>query len=549
MKTIKKLASLLLALVMVFTMSVTASAATVTVNQGEDGLLTSHTFTAYQIFKGDEHEGVLSNIVWGDNVEGEAFLEGLQTNSQFNKTTGEEESAVTENIFKNCQTAADVAEVLTANQAYADAFAKFALDHIIGDGTALTDSATLDDGYYLIVDTTEGNTGDVVYNAALLQVVGNITIQVKTDKPTVEKKVKEDDKYKEDGGYGTGYNDVADYDMNEKVSFHLIGTVPDMTYYDTYKYIFHDTMSEGLTAPEEESIKVYVSDDKKVDDADTDVTEKFTIKIDKNLDGTTSITVSCDDIKEFAKKGQYIIVEYEATLNEDAVVGLDGNPNEVTLEYSNQPDHSGAGDTDNTGETPKDVVIVFTYELDVTKVDGKDTEKKLQDAQFVLLNADKTKVAIVDSDKKVQEWVDVPADGKTWPAGSILTSDADGGFSVIGLDDGTYYLREIKAPAGYNLLASDVKLVIKATTTNGQEWTSQQAKDALTALTIKVNDGSETEGNVADGTVSMQVENNEGSKLPETGGIGTTIFYTVGAILVIGAVVLLVTKRRMGNVE
>ena len=538
MKKFKKLASLVLALVMALTMAVSVSAATVTVQS--DGILKDHTFTAYQVFSGREEGGVLSDVQWGDGISSDAFLTALKADTTYGK------------LFAGCTDAAAVAKVLgdnNTNTALANAVAKLAYANKTGEGTALASGEnTLANGYYLVVDTTADVGEGGAYNTALLQVVGNINITVKTDAPTVEKKVLEDDKYNQDGGYGTGYNDVADYNMGDAVPFHLIGSVPDMSRYDTYKYIFHDTLSDGLTAPSEDSIEVYLSADKTLDASDTDVTDDFAINISEQ-----KITVSCDDLKKVVSNDtKYVIVAYSAVLNQNAVVGLDGNPNVVYLEYSNKPDQSGSGDTGNTGKTPEDKVIVFTYELDTTKVDGQNKETKLKDAKFVLLNSDGTKVAKITNDK-FDGWQDLPAagdDGKiaatAWATDTVLTSDNNGLFKVIGLDDGTYKLREIVAPSGYNLLSSDITVVITATTANGQTWTNGQASSALTNLEVKADETAGT-GDTNTGIANITVANNKGSTLPETGGMGTTIFYVVGAILVLGAGILLITRRRMNK--
>ena len=551
MKHTRKLASLLLALVMVFALATTAFAATVTVPS--DGILKDHTFTAYQIFSGREENGVLSDVQWGSGINSTAFLEALEADT----THG--------SLFTNCADAAAVAAVLgtnNTNKDLANAVAKLAYANKSSTGTALTSGTTeLADGYYLVVDTTANVGEGSAYNAALLQVVGSINITAKTDAPTVEKKVYEDDKYNQNGGYGTGYNDVADHDMGTAVSFHLIGSVPDMSRYDTYKYIFHDTLSAGLTL-NENSIKVYVASDKD-GTGKTEITTGWT----KAVDGQ-SFTVSFTDLKTALgdSQGKYIIVEYTATLNQNAAVGLPGNPNEVYLEYSNKPDQSGSGITDNTGETPKDKVIVFTYELDTTKISGTEYTKapegtdekhkdpdgyllddagnkvplKLSGAEFKLHNAN-NKWAIVDSNNKITGWAD------TEEGGSTLTSAENGLFKVIGLDDGTYYLKETKAPAGYNLLTQEITVVIAATTTNGQNWTNGDPGSALTDLAVTADNVPGT-GNINTGIAGITVANNKGSTLPETGGIGTTIFYVLGSVLVLAAVVLLVTKKRMSNV-
>ncbi|MCI6434001.1 MAG: isopeptide-forming domain-containing fimbrial protein [Clostridiales bacterium] len=526
MKQTRKLLSLLLALAMVCALAATAFAATVTIPS--DGILKGHTFTAYQIFSGREERGILSDVQWGSGINSDNFLAALKADSTYG------------NLFTNCTEAAAVADVLSANNtntALANAVAKLAYANKTDTGTALTSGEnTLADGYYLIVDTTANVGEGGAYNASLLQVVGNINITVKTDAPTVEKKVQE----------GGADKDAADYNIGDAVPFRLIGSVPDMSRYDTYKYIFHDTLSTGLTL-NAGSIKVYVADDKAGTNK-SDITSSWTVGTGAN--GET-FTVSCNNIKAInsVSQGKYIIVEYTATLNQNAVIGLPGNSNKVYLEYSNKPDQSGSGDTDNTGKTPEDEVLVFTYELDTTKVDGKNPDTKLRGAKFVLLNSDGNKVAKI-TNGKFDGWQNLPsagADGKiaaeSWPTDSVLTSNENGLFTVTGLDAGTYKLREIVAPAGYNLLKKDIVVVITATI-----GANADGKTTLTNLAVTA-DGTAGTGNVNSGIVDITVANNKGATLPETGGIGTTIFYTVGGILVLVAVVLLVTKKRMNGTE
>ena len=538
MKKMNKLLALVLAMVMVLGLATVASAATVNVTG--DLIAEGHTFKAYQIFAGTETQtdNQLVDITWGSGINAAAFLAALkdETSAAFMTTITVEDVETPVNIFKDCVEAEDVAEVLGKNNdpALANAIAKIALANKSTTSTTLTEGTNaLASGFYLIVDETVFDEGaeNTVYNAALLQVTGTVTIAQKTDRPSVEKKVLENDQYTKDEGYGAGYNDVADYNMGDAVPFHLIGTVPDMSRYETYKYIFHDTLSAGLTL-KEDSIKVYVASNK----AGTDKAEieGWT----KAVDGQ-SFTVSFTNLKTVpsVSQGKYIIVEYTATLNQNAVVGLDGNPNTVYLEYSNKPDQSGSGPDHPTGNTPEDKVIVFTYELDTTKVDGADNNEKLPNAEFKLHNAN-NQWAVVNDEFKVINWV---ADEKD---GSTLTSDSNGLFKVIGLDDGTYYLKETKAPEGYNLLKEEIKVVIDATTANGQNWTDGVASNALTNLAVTADDKAGT-GNTQSGIAGITVANNKGSTLPETGGIGTTIFYVLGGMLVVCAVVLMVSKKRM----
>ena len=547
MRKVKKLLGLLLAAVMVLAMGVPTFAAsgeyTITINNA----LAGHTYQAYQVFAGDlsENEETLSNVTWGDGVDGTAILTAL-------KGTEEETTA-----YENCTTAADVAKVLETygeNSSEMKAFAD-----IVGQHLTETTSGTLSAynsenqsytisglaaGYYLVKDKDDTVSGADAYTDFILKVVKNTEATPKSDVPTVEKKVQEDDKYNQDGGYGNGYNDVADWNIGDAVPFKLIGTLPtNFADYDTYQYIFHDTLSAGLDL-NEGSIKVYYASNK----AGTDKTEIPSEKYTVNVPGTEkadqcSFEVAFADLTsvEGVTAEKYIIVEYTATLKKDAEIGLPGNPNKVYLEFSNNPNSGGEGDT---GETPEDKVIVFTYELDVTKVDGGDGEnagKKLKDAEFKLYDAN-GKYVIVDDEGKVTGWAD------NEEGGSILKSGEDGLFKVIGLDDGTYWLKETKAPDGYNLITDPIKIEIKATTVNDQEWTAMEGpSDALTALEIKVTVGSTTtsgNGDTESGIVATDIENNKGATLPETGGMGTTIFYVLGAILVLGAGVLLIARRR-----
>lgn len=540
----KKLLGLLLAAVMVLAMGVPTFAAsgsyTLTISGASDG----HTYEAYQIFAGDlsENEQTLSNVKWGDGVNGEALLAAL-------KGTEEEPTA-----YQTCMTAADVAKVLESyenNSSEMKAFADIAGQHLTKT-TSGTASAYNEDsksytisglaaGYYLVKDKDDSVPGTDAYTDFILKVVQNTTVTPKSDVPTVEKKVQEDDKHNQDDGYGNGYNDVADWNIGDAVPFKLIGTLPaNFADYDTYQYIFHDTLSDGLDL-NKGSIKVYYASDKAGTDKTEISSEKYTVNV-PGTEGTDqcSFEVAFADLTsvEGVNANKYIIVEYTATLNKDAEIGLPGNPNKVSLEFSNNPNSGGEGDT---GKTPEDKVIVFTYELDVTKVDGANADTKLKDAEFKLYD-ENGKYVTVDDAGKVTGWAD------TEEGGSTLKSDENGLFKVSGLDDGTYWLKETKAPDGYNLITDPIKIEIKATTVNDQDWTAMEGPaDALTALEIKVTVGSTTTSGTGDtesGIVATDIKNNKGATLPETGGMGTTIFYVLGAILVLGAGGLLIARRR-----
>lgn len=569
MKKMKRTWAILLALVLTVALAVPGFAAeggySITITNDKAG----HTYEAYQIFAGtvasDAEQGgnetgpMLGNITWGDGVDAgrtDALLAALKVDANLGALPGMADAA----------TAADVAAALDgANAETAAAFAEVVSGFLAAAPTGQTnehvDNARyvingLPAGYYLVKDQDDSLEGDAdTATEYIVQVLGNVTMEPKdSDIPTVEKKVSEED-YRQDDGYGTTYNDVADWDIGDSVPFKLIGSIPDMSAYDTYEYIFTDTLSNGLTL-QVETINVYIAinrDDEVHNYVPLTEDVDYTLTLNNVANGGGSFSITFEDLKTapYIDQGNrnYVIVTYDATLNPNAEIGLPGNPNSVYLEFSNNPNGDGLG------RTTEDRVIVFTYELDGDKVDGANPDTKLPGAQFVLFNGGHTRVAAV-VDGKLSGWSElpdgylaanheeIPDDAWAEVANATITSDEDGLFSVAGLDDGTYYLREIKAPDGYNLLEDDLQIVITATTTNGQTWNGVAA-DALTALTISVDDAAAENGEPNTGAVAITVENNGGSTLPETGGIGTTIFYAAGALLVLCAGVLLFVKLRM----
>ena len=513
-----------------------------------DGAAITHNYEAYQVFKGQYAAGSLGNIDWGTGVDGTAILAELQS------------AAAPLDVFNGAKDAKDVAEKLAAGVTKADddtlavAFAAVVGKHLtaVKSGTYANGEITgLDDGYYLVQDASDSPSGTGETNSGaktrfILKVAGggNVNVTAKSSAPSVIKKVKEDDKTVTGavtvGAYTANaqYNDVADYCIGENVPFELISTMPS-TYddYTSYFYQFTDTLASNFTL-NTNSIAV------KVVNADGETPLTATDYTVSSQDESGKFTITINDTKKITsiKKDSTIVVDYNATLNDTAEIGLPGQENKVDLTYSNNPNYTGDGASTpegDKGKTPEDKVIVFTYELDVTKYLGnEETKADAEDgtkAGFKLGNADGSKWATVDGNLRITGWVDDVA------AATEVTTDATGIFKFIGLDDGKYILRETTTPTGYNTMA-DLTLTIGATTANNQVW-SGTASDALSAIKLTMN-STNIDGDVDKGNVEGSIINQKGSSLPSTGGIGTTMFYVGGGVLVAGAGVLLITKKR-----
>lgn len=502
MKKIKKIVSLLLAMVMALAMTATVTVfadGTTTYSITINNSATGHTYEAYQIFTGTLSGTTLSNINWGSGV------------SEAGKTALGDAAAKADTLKTEAGAKAfakEVAPYLTtvAGSANTVAYGKYVINGLAA-------------GYYLVKDQDGSLTDDNdSYTEYIVKVVSNTSANPKSSVPTIQKKLKDINDSTETEK--TDWQDSADYDIGDSVPFQLKATLADnVSSYTTYKVVFHDTLSKGLTYNNDAKVKI----------GDTE-TNDFTVTSSLNADGTTTLSVSSEDVKALgAGNSSVITVEYTATLNGSAVLGSAGNPNEVYLEYSNNPNKSESGNNE-TGRTPKDVVIVFTYKTVINKVtknpdydpevEGSKEYIPLTGAEFTLEKYDK-------------------ATGE-WNAITVVKNTEGTTFTFSGLDDGKYRLTETTTPAGYNSIAP-----IEFTVTAEHDGISDNP--ALTSLSGNATTGELTfTSNTSEGSLSADVENKSGHTLPETGGMGTTLIYVIGAVLVLGAAVLLVAKKRTG---
>ena len=535
-KVIKKLLAALLAVAMVCAMAIPAFA-----ENSEGDVDSHHTYSAFQIFKGDvEGNNIkdfkISNVDWGSNIadDAAAFLDQLKSAD----TIGP--------LFTKANSAQDVIAVISQwndSDANSIAFARFVCHYLYSNDAnptyvvrAGSNALTIPEakaGYYLFVDTTDFSKDDSYhsYNSFLLMVTKgnwNVPITPKAEKPTVEKKVYDNPDGTSTGGFGSS----ADHAINEKFQFQLTATLPDSTnraydYYDKYSVIFHDTLSDGITYDKDDELDSVVI---KSNGNTYNITDSSKYTIDTtDLESQNSFVVNID-VKACAKDagfdlndGATITVTYTAHLNDKAYVNTAGgstsNINKVYLTYSNNPK-----DESSIGKTPESTpVYVYTYQLNNTK--HQDTEKgpALEGACFRLYSDE----ACTDQ-SEVQLY---QKDGFYYPIKDVLgkeavemKSAANGTFNVKGLDAGTYYLKEITPPDGY----SACKVI---------------------PVTIKADHSRNDQVNLEGSNLTNDIVNIKagGITLPSTGGIGTTLFYVVGGGLMVAAIVLLVTKKRMEN--
>ncbi len=561
MTSVKKIKVALLALVAALVIAIPTSAFARDVVISEEDA--THEYGAYQIFKGDVDGDSLNNVVWGDSVaEGDraAFVAEIskvavikaeldKVNPAADPTAAQVAYAISKAVSDT--DAADLADKLNAffegKKASRVAFADKE------NGYSATDKnykmSVADSGFYFIRD--EKAVGDETAQTKFIlrtfdaTAEEDVTVEPKSSVPSVDKKVKEDAEE-----LNADWREVADYEIGQEIPYKIEGTLPST--FDTYKqyyFKFTDTMSAGL------DLVATVDDEGVVTDGVTvllnsetgdDVTSDFVITWKNNV-----LEIECEDLLPQDENGKYangdkIIVLYTAKLNENAVLGLDGNDNTVKLTFSNNPNQD-AGGTPDTGDTPEEKCIVFTFEFDVDKIDSAD-KKALLGAGFSVTNSKGEYFTLNADNEVVWKTLDEP----TVDNGAVFMVKMVGEKALVpfvGLDaNETYTLIESVVPAGYNGMQPKEFTITADTKYNLANYTGTAA-DALTAVNLNIDDKLTYDkdgaaSNAQDGTVETTITNTSGAPLPSTGGIGTTIFTIVGIALIVAAAAIMVIRRR-----
>ena len=483
----KKLFAVLMSIVLVFTMGTVALAAdtgTITITNAVAG-------ADYEIYKmadftpteGETDKGIYTAVeAWEDfftTAPATNFFDTAEVDGKMVVTLKDGVSEVTQDLAKAAiQYAEDNTVAATATQTATGADVEF---------------TGLDLGYYAI-DTTVGTM------AALTRATNELTLVEKNEKPDITKQVREDSLVVDDNPE-SGWQKVNDADIDQVVEYRSTITVG----LGAVNYIMHDTIEEGLTFNNDVVVKLA---DGSVVDA-----SNYTVVYPAE-DGHTFDVKFEDDFIATLAQGDTITVYYSATLNENANVVDDGNDNTVYLTVGENSEW----------ETDKRTTTTYTWKIDVLKytMDGEN-KVTLAGAVFELLDKDGNAIKFSEVAGAAVPTYKVDADGTV----TQITTDENGKFEIVGLDEGAYKLHEVEAPTGYNKLAQDLEVVI----------TSEYNNEALTA-SYEIGDAA---------PATIEVENKTGGLFPETGGIGTTIFYVVGALLMLAAVVILVSKKRMAT--
>lgn len=394
----------------------------------------------------------------------------------------------------------------------------------------------LQPGYYMIDEITSVQDTHSAASLILLDTADDsCDIQIKSDYLSIIKKIEEDD-------LNIGWNDIGDYEIGQSIPYKYETYIPDIKAYNTYKMIFHDIMDEALTF-DSDSVQIQISDSEK-----TYTVPSNQYSIVENTDNESFI-VQISDIKSIIDQqfsngyGQKVLFTYNAYLNEKAKdrSGRAGFENKVALEFSNNPDTDG---TNDTGMTPWDSVVCFTYQINAVKTNEEN--QSLQGAKFRLYR-DENGTQEIKLKKVENVYVVMNEDYLSNAESDEMISDENGLFNISGLDQGTYYLKETQAPDGYRKIQDSIKIVItpEFTTDRNSYYENQGASDqVLETLSANceikqflnglLNSGSKAlQTDVQTGSIQLKIVNQTGSKLPVTGSSMTLILLAGGSLLMI----------------
>lgn len=465
---------------------------------------------------------------------------------------------------------------------------------------SINPSSDIAQGYWLFAENRPNDDGTTSKPSAFLPILldtlgkESVTVKLKKDAPTIDKEVKD-----KNGNYG----DSNTASIGDTVEFKATSKIPNMTGYQKYFFVVTDTLSKGLDF-DANSVTITIGDGTPLDACPTpndsahvathdpenenhsDACDYMVTAI-KNADGTTTVKIVFINFIQYA--GQYdpgtrITITYSAELTDDAVIGNAGNPNSVKLNYSNDPLDEQEGLPGNPdepigpiGETPKSETKTYVTGIQLNKED--EDGNPLADAEFSISGTSVNKVVVTGTvfvkdtsgtyyKLKDGTYTETPPDGTNNGAyedtttkyakeeKAVLSSeDGEGnpvnitaitaitvdGLSVIrfeGLGEGTFEIRETRAPAGFNLLKDPIYV--------RTVWNNEEKKWTAFRCDVSGNqiEGDKTVQVTNDGTITLTVENRTGTELPSTGGIGTTIFYVAGVLLVLGAGAMLIRKKR-----
>ena len=585
MRNIKRLAGILLALAMIcvmvlpcFAAELTGLTGSITITDNETVKASEKTFGAYKI---------LDLKVYGTyDDEGKAKIDSYH----YTVPNNEKLIAFYENYFGLDRNASDFSmKVVDRINNLTDegdlyAFAKAALEACKGmplvqsvrnPGNGSADINDLELGYYVIADITDPDNVNrkPVSGLILDTATPDVIIEVKAEKPGIDKKIDNDD----DLNTTDDRVDANEAAIGDTITYVIDSKVPDMTGYNKYYFIMHDTMSKGLTYTN--NMQITVGNKTLVEGVD------YTVTKTDNQDGTTDLKIVFNNFLQYNAPefmDAIVTVSYTAELNENCEVNTTPNTNDVYLEYSNDPEVECDGENEPTeedkekeptGETPKQTVETYTTTLEIVKTDPSGT--RLQGAEFTLTGTTMNKVRIE------KESFDLDPNGDYWMLkdGSFTTTDPesqldnatidkslyasltdkytktthvefktqegeeltitgtvgeDGTLRFEGIPSGEYVIKEIKAPEGYNILKDTINVTITS------EYVENEGKGTM----VFTYGGEAVDYN---GVARVTVINQIGTELPSTGGIGTTMFYILGGVLVLAAVVLLVARKRMST--